>query len=263
MKRSTAIACVLAIMSVSVWAQQPVRQSAPAAPAAQKSVQAAKSHKKKAKPAPAPVALPVPAQTMPPVPATLMNSAPVKPNVTLEGGMLTIDAPNSTLSDVLKEVKKVTGAAIEGASPTERVAVKLGPGVPEQVIAALLRGTPYDYVILGALGRRDVVTRVVLTQQAAQTASNTQPPLNGGARQPPGFPPPQPSYQPQGVDDNSMPERTVPDEVSAQPAPEPEPEPQPQAAPAQAQQPDPNQPKTPEQLFRELQQLEQQRQQPR
>ncbi len=48
----------------------------------------------------------LPAQTMPPVPATLMNSAPVKPNVTMERGLLTIDAPNSTLSDVLSGVQQ-------------------------------------------------------------------------------------------------------------------------------------------------------------
>ena len=98
-----------------------------------------------------PTAPQVPAQIMPPVPATLMNSAPVQPSVTMEGGMLTIDAPNSTLSDVLSGVRKATGAAIEGASPSERVAVRLGPGKPAQVISALLRGTPYDYVILGGV----------------------------------------------------------------------------------------------------------------
>ena len=47
--------------------------------------------------------------------------------------------------------------------------MRLGPGKPEQVIAALLRGTPYDYVILGALGRQDVVTRVLLTQSCRRT----------------------------------------------------------------------------------------------
>jgi hypothetical protein len=163
----------------------------------------------------------------------------------MESGLLTIDAPNSTLSDVLSGVHRVTGAAIEGASPTERVAVKLGPGDPEQVIAALLRGTPYDYVILGALGRQDVVTRVLLTQASAGSSQPSQ--ASSGA------PFPRPQAQAPRPTEEGLPERTAPDDVAMQPAPEGEPE---QAQQPQAQ---PEQPKTPEQLFKELQQLEQQK----
>ena len=116
MKRTIATACVLAMISGAVWAQQP----SPHTPPLQKTHVAKKKKKaaRKKKPSPPRAARPrsaVPAQTMPPVPATLMNSAPVKPSVTMEDGMLTIDAPNSTLSDVLGGVHKATGAAIEGA----------------------------------------------------------------------------------------------------------------------------------------------------
>jgi hypothetical protein len=251
-----ATACVLAMISGAVWAQQP----SPHTPQQQKT-HVAKTHvaKKKKKAARgknlpaknvAAEAPQVPAQIMPPVPATLMNSAPVPPNVTMEGGMLTIDAPNSTLSDVLRGVHKATGAAIEGASPSERVAVRLGPGKPEQVISALLRGTPYDYVILGASGRPDVVTRVLLTQ----SAGGSMPDSPVATRSPE-------VVRPQPADDiiqrEPTPEETQPNEGEAEQAqPQVQPQPSPQA------QPDQNQPKTPEQLFKELQQLEQQKQQP-
>ena len=221
MRRTIATACVLTMLSGAVWAQQP----SPHTPQQQKTV-VAKTHvakKKKAsrkkgvpaknvhaKSVPA-VAPQVPAQTMPPVPATLMNSAPVQPSVTMEDGMLTIDAPNSTLSDVLSGVRKATGAAIEGAFPSERVAVRLGPGKPEQVISALLRGTPYDYVILGAFGRPDVVTRVLLTQSAGEPM-----PGSPATRSPE-------VVQQQPADDNIQreqpPDETQPNEGEAQPQP--------------------------------------------
>jgi hypothetical protein len=164
-----ATACVLVMISGGVWAQPSGAQTPspqPVRAAKKKSSHPRKKHKASA------MAAPLPAQTMPPIPATLMNSTPVLPNVTMEDGLLTIDAPNSTLSAVLSEVHKATGAAIEGASPNERVAVRLGPGKPGQVIAALLTGTRYDYVILGSPEKQDSVTRVLLKQALQGTAGD-------------------------------------------------------------------------------------------
>lgn len=243
MRRMIATACVLTMISAVVWAGQSAPPKPPAAAVANSKKKIASPKNKNTVPVTA--AVPESSErTVPQLPATLLNSAPVKPNVTMEDGLLTIDAPNSTLSDVLNGVHKVTGATIEGAYPTERVAVRLGPGKPEQVISALLRGTPYDYVILGSLGRPDAVTRVLLTQ-GSQT----------GGEAPPGSPSepamrPQDAPPPQSADDAAVP----PEE--AQPSADSEPE-QPQPPP-QAEQ---NQTKTPEQLFREMQQLEQQKQQ--
>jgi hypothetical protein len=262
------------MISGAVWAQQP----SPHTPQVQKTV-VAKRHvakKKKAsrkKTVPArnvsvksvsaksvPAETPqVPAQTMPPVPATLMNSAPVPPSVTMEGGMLTIDAPNSTLSDVLSGVRKATGAAIEGASPSERVAVRLGPGKPEQVISALLRGTPYDYVILGATGKPDVVTRVLLTQSAGESM-----PGSVGATRSAEVVRPQPADA--DIQREPAPEETQPNNEGAteqaEPQAQPQTQPQAQPQPTPQAQSDQSQPKTPEQLFKELQQMQQQNQQP-
>jgi hypothetical protein len=253
MKRTILTACVLAVMSGGVSAWQSTAQAPAAVPGTHpaknaSAVKAKTSSRKKAK---VEVPQPLPAQEMPPLPATLMNSAPVKPSVTLDGGQLTIDAPNSTLSDVLNGVRKATGASIEGAVPTERVAVKLGPGNPEQVLAALLRGTPYDYVILGALGKPDVVTRVMLTQQSSQTSSAS----SGAPQAPAGAPAPPRGYEPhrQLTEEEVQAEQTPPDDTAAAP-PENVPAP---APPAPQAQPDANQPKTPEQLFKELQLLNQ------
>jgi hypothetical protein len=232
MKRTIATACVLVMILGGVWAQQ---SGAPAA--SPKAVQAAKKKsaaRKKAKAVATPG--PLPAQIMPPVPATLMNSEPVTPKVTIEDGLLTIDAPNSTLSDVLSGVHTATGASIEGASPGERVAVRLGPGNPAQVIAALLTGTPYDYVILGSPEKQDAVMRVLLKQslQGASGAAAAQKTMAGAG-----------PHRPQTFGMRQAPEDSSPDaafdgtttpntDTTAE-----QPQPQPQLA-------DPNQPRPPE-----------------
>lgn len=266
MKRTMATLCAFAMMSGCLFAWQSTSQDsgAPKPSATQKKKSA--THKR-AKTAPKPAAHLLSAQEMPPVPATLMNSAPVKPSVTLEGGLLTIDAPNSTLSDVLSGVRRATGATIEGASPTERVVVKLGPGNPEQVLAALLRGTPYDYVILGAPGKSDVLTRVMLTPQTAQSSSEpagptvrTQSAEEGGAGRPRMLSPRQPAGDANRnpPDEETAPENNPEEDQTAQPPAPPATQPEAQPQPTQPQtQPDANQPKTPEQLFKELQQLNQ------
>jgi hypothetical protein len=240
------IACALAMISGGAQAQASGAQaSAVQANAPKKKPHASMRKTKKAsakKPSPVaaqPAARPVPAQIVPPVPATLMNSAPVNPNVTMSNGLLTIDAPNSTLSDVLRGVHNATGAEIEGTSPSERVAVRLGPGDPRQVIAALLEGTPYDYLILGSQQRPYAVTRIVLTQSSGGASAQ-----NG-----PAYRPQPPMAQPAADEDSSRGEDTA-----TQPADENQAE-QTQPAPAQ---PEPNAPnaqngaKTPEELFKQL-----------
>jgi len=47
--------------------------------------------------------------------------------------LLTISAQNSTLSEILRDVRKLTGASIEipaGLGANERVVTHLGPGAP-------------------------------------------------------------------------------------------------------------------------------------
>ncbi len=127
-----------------------------------------------------------------------MNQPPVTPTVTMRNGLLTIDAPNSTLSDVLSGVRQATGAVLEGVSPSDRVAVRLGPGSPRDVVAALLQGTPYDYLILGSERDPNAVTHIMLTQ-ATSSAEPTRPQQPAAANQPPAPalpPPPPPEFFP-------------------------------------------------------------------
>jgi hypothetical protein len=148
-----------------------------------------------------------------------MNSAPVTPHVMLEGGLLTIDAPNSILGDVLSGIHKATGATVEGAAPNERVAVRLGPGNPRQVIAALLYGTPYDYVILGSQDRQDVVTRILLTPSGEGASIGDKPQRNTPFAQ--GRPVQEPSRDNSNSGDATAQPET---DVDSERAPEPQPQ---------------------------------------
>ncbi|HLH08440.1 MAG TPA: AMIN domain-containing protein [Terriglobales bacterium] len=78
--------------------------------------------------------------------------APNPPNVRYANGLLSIDAQNSVLTDILFEVGAKTGAEIQmppwSDAGHERVVVKLGPGNPRDVLAALLHGSSFNYVIV-------------------------------------------------------------------------------------------------------------------
>lgn len=222
-----------------------------------------------AKPATAP-AVPAPhaKEETPVLPPTLANSAPVAPQVSLKNGLLTIDAPNCTLGDVLRAVQAATGATFEGAADTERVAVHLGPAEPRQVVSTLLRGTHYDYLLVGSSENPAALAKIILSQPNAESSSTPfvhsvderpqiQPPamqhnhpaMNPPAATPPASKPPKPANaDAAGEDEDAAP--TADDQTPAE-----TPTTEPASSDSQAS------PKTPEQLFQELQQMNKEKQQ--
>jgi hypothetical protein len=98
------------------------------------------------------------------VPLTLEQMPAVPPKVTFGNGLLTIVAENATLGDVLRAVGTQTGAAIEmSTDATERVVTHLGPGPARDVIAKLMSGSHFNYVILGSAARTDHIDRLIVT----------------------------------------------------------------------------------------------------
>jgi hypothetical protein len=205
----------------------------------------------------APQLPPLPSGPTGPVPQIPLDSiAPVMPTVNYDKGQLTIVAPNSTLGDILRAVRKQTGADIDVPDAKERVVTHLGPGPARDVVAELLNGSKYNYVLLGSPEDSTTLTRIVLV---AKTGPDN--PVN-----PPGQPPqrgeirtPQPRQQDTAEpNDADAPEET-PDENSntdqqlpadAQPGTPPE-------------QQSPGGGKSPQQLLQEMQQRQlQQQQQP-
>jgi hypothetical protein len=111
----------------------------------------------------------------PPPPPTLEQQAPVPPQVSYQSGQLTIDSQNATLSQVLRSVQTKTGASIDmppGAG-SERVVARLGPGTAKDVLAALLNGSRFNYVILGTPNQPGGVQKVMLLSKSAAGDNST------------------------------------------------------------------------------------------
>jgi hypothetical protein len=214
--------------------------------------------KNQADPPPVPAYTPVPLQALP-----LDQMPAVAPQVVLQDGRLTIVAHNCTLADVLKAIRKQTGADLDiPPSATERVVADLGPGSPRQVIADLLNGTHFNYVMVGSATDPTAVESIALTPKSggSETTAAT-PSIRPGFPQrafqqraiPPvqGAPPPE-AIGAQDADDAAEPPEEAADQADGQ-------EDQPQTADQQNQ--GQQTPKTPEQLLQELQRQQQQQQQ--
>jgi hypothetical protein len=208
-------------------------------------------------------------QQPPPAPPTPEHGPASPPDVKFQGGQLTIVARNSNMSDVLNQVKQKTGASVDmPAASNERVVGQFGPGAPRDVMAQLLNGSHYDYVLLGSPSEPTALKKIVLMARA----TGPEPPQKVASQpQQPGFQPnpnmqvPQDSEQDQTVVEDS---NTEPDQVEQpdQPEVQEQEEPQPgEVQPGQVPGQNPNGGpvvKTPEQLLRELQQQQQQQQAP-
>ena len=182
----------------------------------------------------------------------LDSMAPVPPQVSYQNSQLTIDAPNSTLSDILRAVRKQTGAEIEVPVAPERVVTHLGPGSARDVIAQLLNGSRFNYVLLGSPADSASLTRVVLVAKSGQDSASPNNPNLQIAEQP-------------GVGPHTgNPGAPLPDANAAE-APEENTDEAADQAAAEAEQPPPpaDQPavKTPQQMLQEMQQRQMQLQQ--
>jgi len=261
-----------------LFAQTALAQTAPqsAATAAPPATPHHKSRK-----AQKPVVLPpLPSGPLSQLPMDQLPPTPAK--VSYQGGLLTISAQNSTLGEILRDVRKLTGASIEiPQNANERVVTHLGPGAPRDVLAVLLNGSAFNYVMLGSSSDPTAVSSVILMAKPSspgdvQTAANVSQ-SNAAPMPQNGVPPPlpfRPPFQQAGQPGVAQPanaeaddskddkddEDSADDSADDQAQPQPGQPGQPAAAGANAQsqpaQPDPNQPnagpKTPEQILEML-----------
>jgi len=95
---------------------------------------------------------------------TVSEQAPaMPPQVSFKEGLLTIIADNCTLGDILRSVRQETGASVDlPQDATERVVGRFGPGPARDVLALLLNGTQFNYVLLGSASDGNGLVRVVL-----------------------------------------------------------------------------------------------------
>jgi hypothetical protein len=221
-----------------------------AASAADQTPHRVKPQKAAAKPSPAQAQSAATAPTPPTPDVTPEHGPSSPPQVSLQGGQLTIVARNSTMSDVLNAVRQKTGANVDmPAGSGERVVGQFGPGAPRDVMAQLLNGSHYDYVLLGSAADPHALNKIVLMAK-----SNGPEPA-----------PTSQANQQQGENENlqAVPEveneNPVENGGEATPNMQEQPQEEPQPDQGDQSQDQQNGPvvKTPEQLLRELQQQQQ------
>jgi hypothetical protein len=83
---------------------------------------------------------------------------------------LRIDATNSSLQQILTDVSTETGAKVEGLDNDQRIFGTFGPGTAREVIAQLLEGSGYNFLMIGDQGQ-GTPRQIVLS---ARTAANPQ-----------------------------------------------------------------------------------------
>lgn len=101
----------------------------------------------------------------------VVNGASVK----FADGQLSIHATNATLSEVLFQIEKATGAEIAIPSGTEqqRVAGDFGPGTASEVLGDLLNGSGLNFVVIGSPTDSTQLRSVLLSRKegGAETPS--------------------------------------------------------------------------------------------
>jgi hypothetical protein len=218
-----------------------------------------RTRKRAAKAAAQPAQPQVPAGPLAPLNLDEIPASP--PQVSYANGQLTIVAQNSTLSDILRAVHQQTGAVVETpGNANERVMTHLGPGPARDVLAALLNGSHFDYVMLGSADNPTAVAHVILTAKSGGAAAEPNPVQQANAGQP--------APQQEQADQDVTQDVGTDDFASADDEPQGEvPPDQPAPGDDQAQQQQPQQMpngqvmRSPEQLLQELQQRQLQQQQ--
>src|SRR5438270_5287855 len=142
---------------------------------------------------------PTPAPTTaPPLVTIEVEQSPAQPPVTQapvvswDGKQLTIDAENTSLSEILLAIRSRTGASIEmpPSTSSERVAVHMGPAPVREVLSSLLYGTDFNYVIQSSDGDEEGLGKVIITareKDGSEDASASNTPAGRGVRLMPGY----------------------------------------------------------------------------
>lgn len=140
--------------------------------------------------------VPLKQEQLPPPPVGPLSQIPMDqipaapPHVSYQQGLLTIVAQNSTLAAILFEVRKLTGASIDvPQNANERVVTRLGPGPVRDVLAGLLNGTKFNYVMIGSPKDPAALSALLLTAKPADGATAADTPVAMAEQPSPAFPP--------------------------------------------------------------------------
>jgi hypothetical protein len=138
-----------------------------------------------------------PGKAQPAAPADQEAQAPVKPvvpeaphwpandkpsdaSVTWDSQGLRIEAENSSLQQILKDVSVATGAKVEGLTTDQRVFGDYGPGQAREVLSQLLDGSGYNVIMIGDQGE-GTPRQIVLSSRNSTSAQAATPALPAAA----------------------------------------------------------------------------------
>lgn len=135
-----------------------------------------------------------------------------KVSVQFVNGLMTIHADNATLSEVLFEIQKQTGAeiAIPSGTEGERVAADFGPAPASEVLEQLLNGSGLNFVVVGSEKNPNALKSVILSRNsgppdAPSAFAQAYTPVPAVE-----LPPTEPETAPQPDEDNSSAPQTPP-----------------------------------------------------
>jgi hypothetical protein len=100
--------------------------------------------------------------------ASVDSAAQPKLEISFRGGLLGIRANMATLSEVLFAVQQRTGAeiSIAAGAEQEKVVTDIAPGPAPEVLAKLLNGSRFNFLILSAADDPRRLDRVILSARA-------------------------------------------------------------------------------------------------
>lgn len=128
----------------------------------------------------APVVLTPITPLVPPTPNWPAFNQAAQASVLWDSHGLSIDAANSSLQQIMKDVSTATGTTVEGLTTDQRVFGNYGPGQARDVLSQLLQGSGYNVLMIGDQGQG--VPRQILL--SARLKSGGQPATPGRASQP-------------------------------------------------------------------------------
>ncbi len=127
------------------------------------------------------------------------NDEPSEATVVWNSQGLRIQASNSSLSQIMKDISNSTGVKVQGLGADERIFGSYGPGSARDVLAKLLEGTGYNVLMIGDQGE-GTPRQVLLSTQSkgdAQPAANNQTTASNDESSDADDQPDQPPQQPQ------------------------------------------------------------------
>ncbi|MDE3148052.1 MAG: hypothetical protein KGL37_01175 [Acidobacteriota bacterium] len=110
-----------------------------------------------------------------------VNDQPGQPSVVWDSHGLRVEARNSSLQQILKDVAAATGIKVAGLGTDERVFGVYGPGKARDVLSQLLEGTGYNVIMIGDQGEgtpREIVLSAQPKGPPPPAATNSQSAVN-------------------------------------------------------------------------------------